>query len=184
LEAARRWRPGKGASGCKHSATSLHLEIPRSTNSRSQWSRGRCLRQQQSLKIGIQKSAYLLQNSHRLRRFGVPKVLRQDQIIAALLQRPLRNVKEARLVAFAAPLKPLRDIRRYGHSGPPHLATESEKLMLRKAARQSIYSQSEFMGLLPNQQVLERPSRCPLHRCLVEEARHPLFLEFLDFLNS
>src|SRR5207247_3291487 len=82
---------------------------------------------------------------------SITEILRQDQIVAALLQRSLRQVHEAGLVQSAAPPESLGDVGRNRYCRPPHLRRQAISFLSREASRESVDGQYELMRFAPHQ---------------------------------
>src|SRR5208283_1665975 len=84
---------------------------------------------------------------------SVSQILSQDQIVAALFQRALRQVHETRFVDLAAAAKSLGDICRNRHCRSPHLQRQAVGFLPGETSRESIHGQHELVRFAPYQQV-------------------------------
>jgi hypothetical protein len=90
---------------------------------------------------------------------AVAEVPGQDEVVAALLERSLGDVHEARLVLLATSSEPFRDIGWDRNCCPAQLHRQAIRLVPRETRREGIDCQHKSVGLLPYHQIAKGSCR-------------------------
>src|SRR5688572_4755139 len=72
-------------------------------------------------RVGVEETAGFLQRSHEESGVTVSKIARENQVVAAFLERALRNIHASCFVGCAPPPEALGNVGRNGDCGPAHL---------------------------------------------------------------
>jgi hypothetical protein len=112
-----------------------------SRNSRN----SRILGRSDAVDVGLKETAGFLEDGHCGRRFAIVKIGGENQVVAAFLQRSLRDVQEANLVSLTSAFETLGYVRRNRDSRPAELAGKSVSLLARERTRQLIDSQRQIV---------------------------------------
>ena len=86
-------------------------------------------------------------------------VEREDDVVSAFLERPLRDVHESQLVGLRQLLVALADVGGYGDRRPAELRREAVTLVVGEGFRHSVNLLDELVSFLPAFKVAERAGR-------------------------
>ena len=113
------------------------------------------VRSQKTLGERLQQFTNCLKKRNSFRCFIIPQIIRQNQIVSAFFDRPLRDIEKAGFVRFVAFAKAFRYVRCNRHSGTPELRRQSVYFVFGKCCSYSIESKDKRMSFLPNHEVIK-----------------------------
>src|SRR5438445_104709 len=117
------------------------------------------VRSPNSRRIGVEQTADFFQRTCEIAGVAVSKILRQDQVVATLLQGSLGHIHIARFVSFPTSTKSFSNVGRDRDRRPSHLQRQAVSFLLRKSHRERVPRQHQLVRFAPHQKVLKSSRR-------------------------